>query len=199
MYMKHASEGSGVNGLADTSCADNQRILLQKAMKGNSSAFEKLMNEYLKILYNYIRMHVYSKEDIKDILQDAMLGIWQGLGGFEGSSSFKTWIIGITRRKIADYYRKSYKNKDVDILDISEYDSVIHTDDNTEHIADKLSVCSALKTLNGMERELVFLVFNAQLTYKQIEQATGIPNGTIKSRMAAIKAKLKKELTKGGI
>lgn len=132
-------------------------------------------------------------------MQDVMLGIWKGLGGFDSKSSFKTWIIGITRRKIADYYRKAYNGNQMDSVDILQYDNVLYANDNIDLINEKISVHNALKILSKTERELIFLAFNAQLTYKQIEQLTGIPTGTIKSRMSSIKLKLKEELTRGGV
>lgn len=63
------------------------------------------MNHYLKVIYNYIRIYVTGDEDIKDIVQESMLSIWMSLKNYGGESSFKTWAIGIVRRRIADHYR----------------------------------------------------------------------------------------------
>jgi RNA polymerase sigma-70 factor (ECF subfamily) len=115
-------------------------------------------------------------------------------------SSFKTWIIGITRRKIADFYRKFYKNKEEQSIDINvfEYGEDIYFEKDIEQLADKIVVQNAVSTLSGIEKELVYLIFNAQLTYRQVAQITNIPNGTIKSKMFSIKAKLKNSLSKEG-
>ncbi|MDF2539972.1 MAG: hypothetical protein K0S76_2993 [Herbinix sp.] len=169
-----------------------------KAVKGDNSAFEELMNPYLKIIYNYICMHVSSQEDSKDVLQDTMLAVWQGLLGFDHKSGMKTWIFGIARRKIADYYRRFYRNhrnKTIDILEMSEE---LHADFEIDRVTDQIAVQDAVGTLNDQDKELVYLIFNAQLTYKQVEQITGINEGTIKSRMYSIRAKLKKQLKEGG-
>jgi RNA polymerase sigma-70 factor (ECF subfamily) len=51
--------------------------------------------------------------------------------------------------------------------------------------------------LKPQEKELIFLIFTAQLSYIEVEAITKIPLGTIKSRMASIKSKLKKQLVEG--
>lgn len=192
--MKHVFEESDESGFLENGCANDFKRLLSKANNGDNLAFEKLMNYYLKIIYNYINVHVNSKENTKDILQETMLGIWQGLISFDNKSSFKTWIIGITRRKVADYYRKFYMSKDNQTVDVFEYCESLYSEKEIEQLTDKIVVQNAVSTLSRIEKELVYLIFNAQLTYKQVEQITGIPNGTIKSKMFSIKSKLKKQL-----
>lgn len=189
---------SGVNGFLENGCANDFERLLSKATSGDNLAFEKLMNYYLKIIYNYILVHVNSQEDTKDILQETMLSIWHGIISFDNKSNFKTWLIGITRRKVADYYRKFYKSKESQTVDVFDYSENLYSEKDIEQLADKIVVQNAVSTLSEIEKELVYLIFNAQLTYRQVEQITGIPNGTIKSKMFSLKAKLKKQLEQGG-
>ncbi len=75
------------------------------------------MEPYNRILYNYILSRVSNAEDVQDIFQETILAIWQGLDNYKGDSSFKTWTIGIARRKIADFYRRHYKDKDFHSLE----------------------------------------------------------------------------------
>jgi len=189
-----------VSNLLENFCAEDFENLIDKARSGDNIAFEKLMDNYIKVIYNYILVHINLQENTKDILQESMLSIWNGLMGFDNKSNFKTWIIGITRRKIADYYRKFYKNKEEQAYanDIFKYDEGMYLEKDIEQLADKIVIQNAISTLSVVEKELVYLVFNVQLSYKQIEQITGILNGTIKSKMFSIKAKLRKQLEQGG-
>jgi len=168
---------------------------LSKAVHGNNKAFEELMSPYMKIIYNYILVHVTNTEDVKDILQDTMLGVWCSLKTFNWQSSFKTWIIGITRRKIADYYRKIYSDKKKDQLDISQlnedFQLVSQWRDFTDSTLYKIDIRNAINNLSPRDKDLLYLVFNVQLTYNEIQDITKIPVGTIKSRIYAIKAKLR--------
>lgn len=192
--------GVGTNGfLEKDDCVKNFESLLKKSQKGDNESFEKLMNCYMKIIYNYIILHIPNSEDAKDILQETMLAVWQGIENFNGQSVFKTWILGITRRKIADFYRRLYKTKEREFEDIDDYDEYEYlSDDNAvNNILSEIDVKNAVDTLKPQEKELIFLIFTAQLSYNEVEAITKIPLGTIKSRMASIKSKLKKQLEEG--
>jgi len=55
-----------------------------------------------------------------------------------------------------------------------------------------------MKSLGKIQKEIIFLVFNAQLSHAEISEIMHIPVGTIKSRMSNIKARLRKQLDDGG-
>jgi RNA polymerase sigma-70 factor (ECF subfamily) len=183
--------GSDVNGFLDNSCVEKQNTLLTKAMHGDNTAFEELMSTYIKVIYNYILIHVSNSEDVKDILQETMLSIWQSIKSYNQTALLKTWIISITRRKIANFYRKFYADKAFEFIDITELGEQLSEEDDTDSIINSINIKNAVDTLSFKDKELLFLVFNAQLTYGEIESITSIPVGTIKSRMYAIKTKLR--------
>lgn len=62
----------------------------------------------------------------------------------------------------------------------------------------KADIEKSISILSKTDRELLFLIFNAGLTYGEIEIITGIPKGTIKSKIYSIKGKLKPLLGEGG-
>ena len=145
-------------------------------------------------------MHVGSEEDAKDILQETMLGIWRGISGFDRKSSFRTWALGITRRKIADHYRRSYRQMENRREDISECSNELYAEGSMEQqLTDAITVQNVVNALDAEDKELVYLVFNAQLSYKEVSALTGLPEGTIKSRMFMLRKKLKNMPKEGGI
>lgn len=157
------------------------------------------MEPYNKILYNYILSKVSSAEDVQDILQETILAIWQGLDNYKGDSSFKTWIIGIARRKVADFYRGHYKDKNFYNLEELDMRKIPNESNPLDHAIDSMDIENSLSTLTPEDRELLFLIFNASLSYKEIESITEIPEGTIKSRVHYLKKKLRPLLVEGGI
>jgi RNA polymerase sigma-70 factor, ECF subfamily len=169
-----------------------EAALIQKAANGDRDAFEKLFEgERLEAVYAYIRSRVRDRELAKDVLSESMLAVWQGLGAFSGGARFTTWCISIARRKLADHYRRSYTGeKNERPLEAAENLSA-ETDD-FERVDSKLAANTLLKTLSAKERQLVELVFNAQMSYQEAADELEIPVGTVKSRMSAIRAKLRK-------
>jgi RNA polymerase sigma-70 factor (ECF subfamily) len=174
------------------SCAENTLIL--KAVEGSDKAFELLMNAHLKVIYNYICIHIKRDDDIQDIVQETMLAAWSGLKSFRKNSSFKTWIIGIARRKICDHYRSKYRILTVSIFDEFDEKDSLRIEDESDKSIEVIDINKAVESLNSKEQELVFLAFNAQLTYQEISEVIQVPVGTVKSRMSTIRCKLRKHL-----
>ncbi len=164
--------------------------LIEKA-KEDKKAFESLMKDYVKVLYNYIYTRIPNSSDIEDIIQETLLSAWKGIGAFNYSSSFKTWLLGIANNKINDYFRTRYRHSNENLATFEDYPDEA---DFTEGSDKKSDVSRAVSMLNPGEKELIHLIFNAGLNYSEISTLTGIPPGTIKSRMSAIKEKLKKYL-----
>ena len=80
----------------------------------NPAATVKIwVNRYTDKMYSYALYKTNSKETAEDLVQDTFLAAYQSLGKFEGKSDPKTWLFGILNNKIADYFRKAYRNPTV--------------------------------------------------------------------------------------
>ncbi len=171
--------------------------LVRLAAEGDVKAFETLITRHRSAAGAYILSRVPNREDAEDIAQETMLAAWRNIAAYNGGSSFKTWLIAIARRKIADLYRSGYANESAE-LDCDMPDGDIYCDENgLETVAVAADLSDAIKRLGGGERELVFLIYRAGFTYEEAAEITGAPVGTIKSRMSAVRAKLKKYLGEG--
>lgn len=154
------------------------------------------MKEHLDAVLGYIRLRVPSEEDAKDILQETMLAAWQGITGFGEESQFRTWLFGIVNHKISDHYRRLYRHPVESLEELLEKqdNNIRYSDGEADTVSERIDAENALRCLNEGERQLVYLIFSAGLTYPEVSELTGIPVGTVKSRMWAIRSKLKKYL-----
>jgi RNA polymerase sigma-70 factor, ECF subfamily len=69
--------------------------LLERLRAGDEAAFEHLVEEYYGMMLSVARSYVKTRAVAEEVLQDAWLGVIQGLDRFQGRSSLKTWIISI--------------------------------------------------------------------------------------------------------
>lgn len=73
-----------------------ESALLASARAGDDIAFEQLVAPYRRELLAHGYRMLGSVQDAEDALQDALLGAWRGLDGFEERSSVRTWLYRIT-------------------------------------------------------------------------------------------------------
>jgi RNA polymerase sigma-70 factor (TIGR02960 family) len=72
-----------------------ERELLEAARRGDGAAFGRLVAPYRAELHAYCYRMLGSVQDAEDALQDALLGAWRGLAGFQGRSSLRAWLYRI--------------------------------------------------------------------------------------------------------
>ncbi len=69
--------------------------LITRARAGDGDAFQELTEPYRRELQLHCYRMLGSFQDAEDALQDTLLAAWQGLEGFEGRSSIRTWLYRI--------------------------------------------------------------------------------------------------------
>ncbi len=165
------------------------------AKNGDRAAFESLITPHAKTLFGYIAYRVSGRADALDVFQESVLCAWRNIAAFEEKSSFKTWLYAIARMRVADHHRGALRRGAVPL---EGYEAMLTAGDDIADSVEKLDVQRALGHLADGERELIYLVFEARMTYAQTASLIEIPEGTVKSRMASVKAKLKKLLSEEG-
>lgn len=66
----------------------------------------KIYRQYGERLRRFICQRVDDEHDVAEILQETMLAAWESSARFRGKSAFFTWLCGIAKHEIADFYRK---------------------------------------------------------------------------------------------
>lgn len=66
---------------------------------------------HLDALMGYALIRVRDRDAAEDLVQETLMAAWKGLEGFEGRSSERTWLIGILKRRIIDYYRVRWREQ----------------------------------------------------------------------------------------
>jgi RNA polymerase sigma factor (sigma-70 family) len=81
--------------------------LISRARAGDGKAFRELTEPYRRELQVHTYRMLGSLQDAEDALQDTMLAAWQGLGGFEGRASIRTWLYRIATNRCLNARRSA--------------------------------------------------------------------------------------------
>ncbi|MGB8252339.1 MAG: sigma-70 family RNA polymerase sigma factor, partial [Anaerolineaceae bacterium] len=154
--------------------------LVKYAQQGHIEAVNLLYKRYYSPTYRRITIKI-PVEDVDDVTQEVFIAMSKNLGSFRFEAKFNTWMITLTNRKIADYYRNR-KNIFVSdsILDESKEKRVkppIFT-----KIDDLISLKKAFNTLPGEYQEILLQRFINEYRFNQIAAHFGITLDAAKSR-----------------
>ena len=97
---------------------DEDLDLITRAAVGEREAFDELVLKYQKPLYSLLYRMVSNHEDAADLLQNAFVKAFKGLGSFEGRSSFKTWLYQIAINLAKNVYRERSRAEFVQIENV---------------------------------------------------------------------------------
>lgn len=148
-------------------------------------AFERAIAPHVRGLYAFIR-HL-NRGDCDDIYQNTLLAAWQGFDSLKDPASLRPWLYGIARFKAMDAYRRQYRRDAQE----ESWPEELPQAGFEGHSALRLDLDQALATLRPQDRALLYLIFNQGFRYKAAGDALGIPEGTVKSRVSALKKRLK--------
>jgi RNA polymerase sigma-70 factor (ECF subfamily) len=81
--------------VSESAAMPHQPELLDAAKRGDRDAFQRLVEPYRRKLQLHCYRMLGSPQDAEDLVQETLLRAWRGLGGFEGRSSFRTWLYRI--------------------------------------------------------------------------------------------------------
>ena len=159
-----------------TGAADPDAIPLDKAKRGDRSAFDILRRTHDKQLRGFV-IRRGSAEHAEDIIQDIWIACWQTLPRYAGKARFKTWLYGIAAHKCTDYLRLKVQN-DQRNLD-QECEEPIQPDAYAA-IELKQVVRDALAQVPEAQREVLELYYYAELNLAEIAQALDRNLNTVK-------------------
>jgi RNA polymerase sigma-70 factor (ECF subfamily) len=156
-------------------------------------SFEEAMLPHLDAAHNLARWLLRNEQDAQDVVQEAYLRAFKSFGGFHGSNG-RAWLLTIVRNTS---YTLLKKNKVVDLT--TPFDEEIHASSHEsvspetilEHAEEAELVKEAMDALPAEFREILALRHQEGLSYKEIADIAQIPPGTVMSRLARARAKLR--------
>ena len=170
-----------------------------KVRSGDANAFEALVLEHEKKVYNLALRMVGNEEDARDMAQEAFIRAFSSLDSFRGDSKFSVWLYRLTSNVCIDLLRSRGRRQTVSLtIDDDESDAAeLEIPDDRfsperafERAETRENVKRGLDTLSPEYRQILLLREISGLTYEEIGKALGLEEGTVKSRIFRARKKL---------
>ncbi len=180
-----------------TSDADYHELIV-RAQGGDAEAFRELVDPVKSRVRNIIRKMLGHPEDSEDVLQDALLKAWQGLGNFKEQSNFATWLTSIATRTAIDFLRSqkrwrpeaqvAYANLCSQSEEMSsEVVSQFGAPDFAYEVREHISYCFTCVGRSLPPDELAVLVLRdvVDMSAREAATALGVSDSVLRHRLAA--------------
>ncbi len=159
--------------------------LIAQVQAGNDHANRFLIEKYKNLIWHMEVRMVDQKENAEDLWQEIFLRVFRDIGKFRGESKLSTWIGAIAYNMSISYLRRKGKNIMVSVDDYlpeaSQKPAVESADEAIDKSSMKKIVHRVIDSLPVQYRTVITLFYLEELSYKEIEEITGMPDGTIKS------------------
>ena len=158
--------------------------------------FERLLLPHLRAAYNLARWLTRSDQDAEDVVQEAYLRAVRFFGGFRGGDA-KAWLLTIVRNASHSAWARGRGPAatvpfDDDVPEVE--DAAPGPEDLLLQKASREEVRQALEALSVELREVIVLRELEGLSYKEMAEVIQLPIGTVMSRLARARVKLRREL-----
>jgi RNA polymerase sigma factor (sigma-70 family) len=172
------------------------RVLVERCLKGEERAFEELLNKYKNSVYSICYRMVRNQTDAEDLAQDVFIRTFSVLDRYDPSYPFSSWLFRITSNLCIDFLRKAKGG-------MVSLDQPI---EGSEGAIQRQLPANVVKPDRQMENkemmaalEEAILRHQEQMSYEEIADDLGIPLGTVKARIHRARNMIKEFFRKSGL
>ncbi len=160
---------------------DGEKRLVQRAVKGEASAFGLLYDRYQPQIYRFIFLKVSRREEAEDLTHQVFLQALQHIGEYEDVGfPFTSWLYRIARNEVIDHYRTRKQALSLDDVDPEYFAALDRAMEDTERRMDMRRVTDALKQLKPEYQDIIIMRFVEDLSPKEIAAALQKSEGAVK-------------------
>ena len=165
--------------------------LAMSYVNGNNKAFDLLLERNQSRLFSYILFIVHDRSMAEDLFQETFVKIISKLheGKYSSSGKFVSWMLRIAHNAVMDWYRRQKNEKTMEVYNENDLygDSTSVLDANIENHFVKEQVLRDVQRMMNLlpitQREVVFMRFYQNLSFKEIAELTNVSINTALGRM----------------
>lgn len=188
---------------------DDESLLIARSQRGDVNAFNQLVANYQQIMFGTVFRMLGDPDVAADVTQDAFIAAFRGIQSYRGGSSFRAWLLRIGSNLACDHWRRTQRRPAESLEALVEEEepqasrllsALASTDvqDNPEEslLTQELQglIQQGLQQLPLDQRTAVVLCDIEGLSYEEVAAATQTTLGTVRSRIARGRARMRNYL-----
>ncbi len=175
--------------------------LIERCLKGDQRAWDEIVRLYWRKVFNVAYKFVGRQDEAEDLAQDIFLKLFKSLKTFDRRANFSTWLISVSRNLCIDHYRSMRREHDVVTHDVDVVllarPSALDSPQVVLERRDRVALLrAALDALAPSLRTAVMLRDIQELSYQEIAERLGVPEGTVKSRINRGRTELARQIAR---
>jgi len=180
---------------------DTTETLIQRCIQGDQQAWDLIVGQYWRKVFNVAYKFVGKHDEAEDLTQDIFLKVFKSIATFDRRANFQTWLISVSRNLCIDHYRSVRKERQTISRDVDTIELAVASHDQNQLEAleqrDRVALLrQALAALPATLRTAVLMRDLQELSYQEIADELGLPEGTVKSRINRGRAELARQIRK---
>lgn len=189
--------------------------LVERLKRRDEAAFNELVRLYQGRIFRLVFRMLNDRGEAEELAQEVFITVFKSIDGFRGDSKLSTWLYRVATNHCKNrikYLGRRARGQKKEFDEVGDRDAiesasmstsaqVPRPDDMASARQAEAFIKLALSELPEDQRELVILRDIENLTYEEIQRVTGLPEGTVKSRLHRARLALRKrlvELQSGG-
>ena len=170
---------------------------MQRARRGNDAAYDELVQRYTDMAFRTAYLVTGSAADAEEAAQDAFLKAYRALPGFRAGAPFRPWLLRIVGNESRNRRRAAGRLAALELRaaeGLGAGDAAPSPEAEAEAAEERRALLRALDGLGDEQRDVVTCRYLLQLSVEETAAALGVPEGTVKSRLARALDRLRERL-----
>lgn len=174
----------------------DEKEIIPKILKGNLTAFDLLVKQYERLVFHVCFKLLNSNDDVQDVCQEVFIKVFRNLKDFRYQSRFSTWIARIAYLTSLNHIKKNKRESFAAYPEEVENYHFTIDDPENELISKDVNryLNQLIAGLPHQYRLVLVLFYLEEFSYREIEEVTTWPEGTIKSYLFRGRKLLKEKL-----
>ena len=171
--------------------------LVERLKQRDEAAFNELIRLYEGRIFRLVFRMLGDRAEAEDLAQEVFITVFKSIDGFRGDSKLSTWLYRVATNHCKNrikYLQRRARGKKKEFDELSEHDAlesatmsssstIARPDQMLEAYQKEKILKDAIGALDEEHRELIVLRDIEHMTYEQIQEITGLAEGTVKSRL----------------